>query len=207
MSENVGKNPVNLVIPSRFQQVKSLPDDPENSTPYAYASSGTECFAMVVPLQGPPMPFDHPETVIDGIHQTLGNEQGLLEVTAGKTRAGRRFIYSIVKTVRTPGGAQYNLTLHLETLPSCPALQVQAFFDEKGQTGFRDAMVFELMQREGKTRVTEKGVEGWVKDPYDANYTHGILMNLSEDRRFDDLFPNHPLSELRKFVKDLLADN
>lgn len=32
-----------------------------------------------------------------------------------------------------------------------------------------------------------------MRDPHDAGYTRGILMNMSEDEQFDRTFPEHPL--------------
>ena len=47
----------------------------------------------------------------------------------------------------------------------------------------------------------------WKRDPYDANRENGILMNWTEDEKFDPLFPNHPLSEMRRFVKFVIENN
>ena len=41
----------------------------------------------------------------------------------------------------------------------------------------------------------------WWFDPYDKDYKHPFLMNLSEKEEYDELFPDHPLSQCRKFVK------
>lgn len=47
---------------------------------------------------------------------------------------------------------------------------------------------------------------GWFKDPYDPDWKMGFLMNTSENRMFDDAFPEHPLSMLRSLVS-FIADN
>ncbi len=44
------------------------------------------------------MTFGDTASVIDGIHKALGDDQGLIEVNAGRTPRGYDFIYSIVKT-------------------------------------------------------------------------------------------------------------
>ena len=36
---------------------------------------------------------------------------------------------------------------------------------------------------------------------------HGNMMNLSERREYDELFPNHPLSETRRFVTEVIGLN
>ena len=45
----------------------------------------------------------------------------------------------------------------------------------------------------------------WMEDPYNKEFKKGVLMNKSEAKSFDKLFPNHPLTkcrELLEFIKD-----
>ena len=84
------------------------------------------------------------------------------------------------------------------------ALCIKGQFKERGTTGVRDATVYEYARRENL--VTETG-KGWFKDPYDENYTKGLVMNLSEDRKYDYSFPKHPLSELRKLIAYIIENN
>ena len=87
------------------------------------------------------------------------------------------------------------------------AVQVEGFFDEMGTTGARDAMVYAMLSKEGKVRVTESGIDGWNADPYDPDYMNGNRMNCSERKEYDKLFPEHPLSEMRRFVRELAELN
>jgi hypothetical protein len=52
--------------------------------------------------------------------------------------------------------------------------------------------------------IVKPGLDGWAFDPYDNNFTRGFLMNLSENSQFDEMFLLHPLSEARKFIKELV---
>lgn len=113
---------------------------------------------------------------------------------------GNPFIYSIVKTKAEPSGVQFGLTLDIGV--GSAALHVQGFFDEKGTTGLRAAMVYELMRRENKVGPA---MEGWSKDPYDEKHTRGFLANLSEREEFDAMFPEDPLSMARAFVACLTS--
>ena len=61
------------------------------------------------------------------------------------------------------------------------------------------------MINEGK--ITPTNMDGWFKDPYDKNYKKGILMNLSENMEYDAMFPQHPLSETRNFIKYIIENN
>ena len=199
------KAPV-LTLPSRFQQMKSLHGDPPMSVPYGYVTESAECFLMVSPIDSESaMPFHDPQAVIDGIHQSLAEEQGLIEVGCGVTKEQRRYICSVVKTLRRMRGVQYTLSLQLENGDSL--IRVQGFFSETGATGARDALIFALLEKQGEVQLSEEGVRGWTVDPYDPFFTFGTLMNLSEQPRFDGLFPAHPLSELRKFVNEVIREN
>ena len=193
-------------MPGWFEQVDSMPDDPPYSKAYCYGSSNAGCFALVYPIPARyAMPYDDPQSVIDEIHQELADDQGLIEVEKSVTSSGLRFLYSIVKTLKKPSGVQYCLRMNIE-YPEC-TVQVQGFFDEMGTTGIRDAMVYAMLSNEGKVEVTEDGLKGWSADPYDLAYTHGVRMNCSERKEFDAQFPHHPLSEMRRFVRELVSLN
>ncbi|MCR5566489.1 MAG: hypothetical protein K6F61_06525 [Clostridiales bacterium] len=195
-----------VVMPAGFLKMNSMPDDPPHSSAYGFETPDTGAFAMVFPMPAEQaMPYENPQSVIDGIHRALGENQGLIEVETGKTKAGRRYLYSVVKTLRQPHGVQYCMTMHID-YGEC-AVQVQGFFDELGTTGVRDTMVFVLLEQQGTVRTTEDGIEGWNTDPYNPEYKRGCLMNLSEQKMFDEQFPHHPLSEARRFVAELAELN
>ena len=66
-------------------------------------------------------------------------------------------------------------------------------------TGLRDTTIWELARREGI--VSSGDNSKWCFDPYDKNLKRPYLMNLSEKEKYDEIFPDHPLSQCRKFVK------
>lgn len=181
-----------------------MPEDPEGSIPLMAQSDNAVCLVVLQPLSPEDaMPFDNPQIVIDGIHECMNEDQGLIEVEAGE-EAGSRYIYSIVKTLKNaevPEGAQYTLTLDKEC--GGGIIQAQGLFDEIGITGLRDTQVFHFystMDGWGQTKAD------WTRDPYDADYKHGKLMNKSEFREFDLLFPEHPLSMAREFALIVATD-
>ena len=97
------------------------------------------------------------------------------------------------------------LTMHLET--EGPVMQIHGFFSEGHIAGARDAMVYAMLANRGEVRLCEGGIEGWTSDPYDPFFTFGVLMNRSEQAQYDNLFPRHPLSELRRFVRKVVVEN
>ena len=128
-------------------------------------------------------------TVLDGID--LDVEKGDVVAILGPSGSGKTTFLRCLNYLERADGV----------------LQVQGFFSEAGITGARDALVFALLEKQGEIRVRDSIPEGWVSDPYDPWYTKGVRMNRSEQERFDVLFPAHPLSELRKFVKEIIVDN
>jgi len=194
---------IEIEIPNVYQKMQPLPDDPPDSAAYGMQNDHTMALVLLFPLKPEEaMPFDHPQFIIDSVHGFLQENQGLISVLAGETRNGRKYVYSIVKSAKEPSGVQYNLTFQIQ-YPT-KVLNIQAFYDEIGITGLRDAVVYELARRDGK--VTNM-FEGWVNDPYDPDYTQGLRMNLSELPEYDAMFPNHPLSVLRQFAQAVTMHN
>jgi hypothetical protein len=104
-----------IKIPVDYQQVNSLPGDPAGSMSFMKKTPEAACLVMYsgIPSEQS-MPFNSKEEVVRGIHSALAEDQGLIEVESGITPAGKKYIYSIVKTVnRGTVGVQYSLVLHI----------------------------------------------------------------------------------------------
>ena len=65
----------------------------------------------------------------------------------------------------------------------------------------RDAIVFELYRKEHLIGTDDDPYAGWTRDPYDETVKDGALMNLSEQKEYDDMFRGFPLSMCREFVR------
>ena len=197
-----------IKVPTDYQQMRSLPGDPAGSLSFMKQTSEAACLAMYSGIaSAQAMPFNSKDEVVAGIHKALAADQGLIEVQSGITTSGKKYIYSIVKTVnRGSIGVQYSLTLHIGYFAE-HVFQTQAFFDETGYTGGRDASVFAILQNEGKITVDGQNISGWMEDPYDPEYKNGILMNMGEKEEYDEAFPNHPLTQARQLAKNLVIMN
>ena len=53
------------------------------------------------------------------------------------------------------------------------------------------------------TTVSETGLLTHI----DPEYSNGVLMNCSDKKEYDALFPQHPLSEMRRFIAELIELN
>ena len=76
---------------------------------------------------------------------------------------------------------------------------------ERGTTGVREAVVTASLMNNGK--LTLDGYEqSWAQDPYDPAY-HGVdqsvLRFMSDDESYDEQFPKHPLSKVRRVLAAL----
>ena len=199
----------NFAVPSGMQQLKVMPEDPPHTVVYGFHTNNAMSLVRIFPLAPKSaIPYYSPRNVIGGIHECLGEQQGLIEVKSGKTKAGRSYIYSIVKTLmpqEAGGGVGYTLCMDIDWT-EC-AMHLQCDFQERGITGMRDSAVFELKIREGVVKLGDGAPQGWCEDPYDSGYTRGLLMNRSETREYDAMFPEHPLSVSRSFLQTICSHN
>ncbi len=194
-----------MILPEYFQQVKSMPDDPEGSMAYMTGNEEFQAFALVYPIPtDSAMPYNDDASIIYGIHNTVSEEQALIEVNSGETKSGKPYVYSIVKTQMKPHGMQYTLILHIkdsDAVSSC----LRSFFSESGMTGQRDTMVYAALSQNGTVKMGDTST--WMRDPYNSNLKDRFLMNLSEREEFDQYFPNHPLTVARLTVKEIVENN
>ena len=189
-----------FVIPEGYARMKPMPQDSDGSVVFGTDTDMAQGYFIIFTLDfHEAMPFDNDQVVIDSIHHYLNSNQGLIEVNSGTTQLGRRFVYSIIKTVMPQQGVQYSVTLQIE-YDDC-IINLQGPFSEVGTIGIRDATIYEMIQRENKDKIA------WMQDPYDSSFENEILMNYSEQRRFDQAFPTHPLSQARQAIDFIIENN
>lgn len=76
---------------------------------------------------------------------------------------------------------------------------------EKGMTGVREAVITDRMIGDGSLTL-ESYESDWARDPYYPDYAGVDRRNLrymSDDPKYDDQFPNHPLAMIRRRFGDL----
>ena len=191
---------IRLFFQDGWHALQHMPEDPECSFPYGKQTSSSVCYALLFPVEAPQaMPFDDKQSIIDGIHQALADNQALIEVENGRnaTKNGENisYVYSIIKTLREHSFVQYFMRANIKD--SDGLFEVHALFNPMGDTGIRDATIFELMSQQGMDE------DDWMRDPYDNSMRRPFLMNLSEQRQYDKRFPDHPLSQARHLVEIL----
>jgi hypothetical protein len=76
---------------------------------------------------------------------------------------------------------------------------------ERGTTGVREAVVTTQLVESGALTI-EQYQRSWAEDPYDATYRgvdRSALRFMSDDERYDEQFPEHPLSKVRRVLAAL----
>ena len=148
------------------------------------------------------------DTLIKTIHDTLEDNQGLIEVEAGTNPRGYEYIYSIIKTYHEDD-LNVNYCVHMNIKNGDEMIEICGSFFETRMTGIRSAMGWNMAMSAGLE--IEEGspsrIKGWVQDPYDPEYKKGCRMILCEKRGLDGMFPADPLSQARELVLALTEDS
>lgn len=131
-----------------------------------------------------------------GVNQSGG---GLLSVNVVRIQGllGTRTIF---KFPQQPSGNAYVASLTFPFRDFSFVIKLQC--PENPPTGSREAIVFDQLLNSGEVSISkENGTPiGWAKDPYEPNLVSGNQMNLSEEIKYDEQFPDHPLSRARSFL-------
>lgn len=196
----------------------SLPKQlPQPNRGYRYITNSCDglVFSWIVkPEQA--MNYDSIEDTIKLLRENLDENSGIIECKNGFTKNGNKFIYSIRKIRFYKKDQPWPIvTYQLNCNVKIKDVDyfVDANFAEVATTGLRDSIGFNIYQNLMEKKYPDKElefeqiVESYVSDPYDENYKQGFLMNFSENEMLDEKFPDHPLSELRKYVRWLIENN
>jgi hypothetical protein len=129
-----------------------------------------------------------------------GRGGGLIEVPAvDGTGASVIFIY---KRLQIPA---YVYTGMLIALARGAWLLWTIVAGEHGTTGVREAVVTGDLMNAGKLTLDDYKLY-WAQDPYDPAYRgvdRSVLRFMSDDGSYDEQFPQHPLSKVRRLLATL----
>jgi hypothetical protein len=125
---------------------------------------------------------------------------GLIEAASLQTPHGR--MGKIIYKRLDPGFVFTGMLFVPRELHSCIWTVVAA---ERGKVGAREAAVtLQLMNEEG---LSVQDYEArWAQDPYDPGYAgvdRSVLRFMSDDERFDVEHPYHPLTKVRRLLRQL----
>lgn len=130
-----------------------------------------------------------------GVNQSGG---GLVSVNVVRVQGllGTRTIF---KFPQQPSGIAYVASLTFPFRDFSFVIKLQC--PENQPTGLREAVVFEQLRKTGEIAMDGAGNPiGWSRDPYEPNLVAGTQMTLAEEIKYDEQFPQHPLSRARGFL-------
>ncbi len=131
-----------------------------------------------------------------GVSQSGG---GLVSVNVVRVQGllGTRTIF---KFPQQPSGIAYVASLTFPFRDFSFVIKLQC--PENGPTGTREAIVFEKLMQAGEISLSKEtgNPVGWSRDPYEPNLVAGTQMTLAEEIKYDEMFPDHPLSRARGFL-------
>ncbi|NES80681.1 MAG: hypothetical protein F6K10_04355 [Moorea sp. SIO2B7] len=109
----------------------------------------------------------------------------------------------ILKIPQNPTGMSY---IGSVTLPFKDFSFVMKYeCPEHGMTGIRDTLI--AVKIGDELEHTPNGIPiGWMKDPYDSEYDSNARYNLSAQEKYDELFPEHPLTRVRNYLRNLSSN-
>lgn len=126
---------------------------------------------------------------------------GILKVEAIELK-GLPAIECLIKMPMQPSGILYLVSFTIPFRDKSYVVKLQC--PEQGITGARDSAVFALHANfDDEDDENFDPFKGWMKDPYDKTVAEGVLMNLSEEEKYDAKFPNHPLSRARRYINQI----
>lgn len=197
-----------LVPPEATRQVRlRLPgwqEGPSDGELRLWHDSDGDVLSLAVPVEpiGPQDPTD------DGAlrrwcRQLAENRgAGLIEARRipGQTKPAVQLIY---KRLQIPAYIYTGMLITSSAEERCLVWTIVAC--ERGITGLREAIITDELTRAGELTV-EDYVRCWAQDPYDATYDgvdRGVLCFISDDESYDEQFPQHPLSKVRRVLAAL----
>ena len=178
-----------------------------------------QCFGLILSWIVAPeeaMDYDSVEDTIATTRHYLTDDSGLIECNGGVTAKGHQYIYNIQKMqAMEPGMARPEVSycLNFNVNLGGDDYYINGSFTEEGMTGARDSFGFAVFQNAVQKQhpdehyTTKELLQMFYKDPYNSDYRKGFLMNFSERDLFDERFPEHPLSMIRKYVKWVIKNN
>jgi len=117
--------------------------------------------------------------------------------------AGHPGIREILKIPQKPTGMGYMGSLALP-LPD-GAYLLTAACHEHGITGRRDTAIFVKLSKSGAAPLAEGEAPTfvWMRDPYDPSIVGPPARTRADDEAYDALFPDHPLSRVRRLLRQI----
>ena len=103
-----------------------------------------------------------------------------------------------------PGATRYTSSIQLPVQGKSCIITVSA--REKSPTGRRSALVLTRLMKAGEVSFNREtaDLDNWYVDPYDSKLAGLLVRNKAELEQYDDIFPDHALTLVRKTVHNIV---
>ncbi len=133
---------------------------------------------------------------------------GLIEVNT-KEIESYRTIKTIFKISQEPVGISYLASLTFPFKNYSFVIKIQSI--EHGMSGKRETETTNYLLKNKELTPSGDTYLEWARDPYKQDFNEGLLMNLSEQEKYDSVYANHALSKARNMIntieKNLVFDD
>jgi hypothetical protein len=138
------------------------------------------------------------------LYRSLANQSGAGLISAEVNKiADCDCIETIFKMPQSTRGMVYIGSLTLPFAEFSYVIKIQGI--ELGFAGVREAVVMENVLAKKAELDAEGKPKHWERDPYDEANEYPFMPNMSEAEIYDDQFPMHALSKVRRGLKKVLA--
>lgn len=118
--------------------------------------------------------------------------------------AGLKAVRAILKARLQPTGFVFIGSYTLPFSDCSYVVKVQSI--ERGTTGVRETALMIMQPTPVEVDELTDKIVGWEQDPYDPSYRGPFMRNQADDQKYDDQFPEHPLSKVRSYLNELATD-
>ena len=134
------------------------------------------------------------------VYRTIANNSGAGLISADVFNVdGIDCVQTIFKMPQANRGMVYIGSLTVPFAEFSFVIKIQC--QEVGFTGLREAVVLDRLFDEGTDVSEENGeLKNWERDPYDPEGAYPLMPNRAEDERYDEDFPVHALSRVRRWL-------
>ncbi len=156
--------------------------------------------SLVIPNQPLGLPQLSDEVALQQIFRRLAENRGagLIEVRVSTGQLGST-VSVIYKRLLMPS---YAYTGMLFAAGAEPPQVWTIVAEERGTTGLREATITTELFNAGSMTIQDHE-RSWAKDPYDSEYDgvdRSVLRFVSDDESYDERFPQHPLTKVRRIL-------
>lgn len=125
---------------------------------------------------------------------------GLIEVNT-KEIESYKTIKTLFKISQEPTGISYLASLTFPFKNHSFVIKIQAL--EFGMTSKRETETTNYLLKNKELTPSGDSYLEWERDPYKSDFKEGLLMNLSEQKKYDSVYANHALSKARQLLNEI----